>query len=207
MNATELRRRSLRRAARAIAATVFAVAGATWTGGTASACSGPFVTAVEAIEAAPRIALVTTVAARGDAEFPDAYDFAVEEAYRGAFPPLLQVDAPQYHACGDRIVAAPGDRLVIFFDVPAFSGQPPMNPYWRVDRDGALAAEGIDDAAVPWRTLADLRAAFAGEEGAVAGVGVTTNSDPLPDPWFVPVVALVVAAGVVVFGLAYAVRR
>src|SRR5688500_7365595 len=102
MNRTVLRRRSWRRAARSIVATVFALAGATSLGGTADACSGPFVTAVEAIEKADRVALVRTAAVHGDAQSPDGYDFVVEEAYRGSLQPIIQVASPQYHACGDR---------------------------------------------------------------------------------------------------------
>ena len=83
MDRMDLRRRSWRRAARTIIATVIAVAGATSIGGSASACSGPYVTALEAIEKAVGIALVRVAAVRGDAEFPQAYDFVVEEAYRG----------------------------------------------------------------------------------------------------------------------------
>jgi hypothetical protein len=203
MDPMDLRRRSWRRAARTIIATVIAVAGATSIGGSASACSGPFVTALEAIEKAEGIALVRVAAVRGDAEFPQAYDFVVEEAYRGSLPPIVEVAAPQYHACGDRIVAATGDRLVIFFDVEAFTGQPPMNPYWRVGPGDALAAEGIDPGAVGWQTLDQLRGALTGE----GRVEVIVHQHPTPEPSLIPVLGLLVAAGVIVFGMAYLVRR
>ncbi len=200
MGMLELRSRSWRRAVRGILATVIAVTAATSLGASASACSGPYVSAVEAIEKAARIALVRTAAVDGDPTFPDGYDFVVEESYRGAFGPVIQVPAPQYHACGDRIVAAPGDRLVIFFDVPAWDGQPPMNPFWRIGPGGALAPDGIDAEMMSWATIDELRAALAGG-GTVGETAVATSPGTLDGaPSVLPVLALVLAAVALVFG-------
>jgi hypothetical protein len=203
MNRTVLRRRSWRRAARGIVATVFALAGAASLGGTADACSAPFLTAVEATAKAERVALVRTAPVHCDPQSPDGYDFVVEESYRGSLPPIVQVAAPQYHACGDRIIAASGDRLVIFFDVEAFTGQPPMNPFWRVGPGDALEPEGIDAEAVPWRTLDQLRGALTGE----GDVEVLVNEHPTPQPSLIPVLGLLAGAAVIVFGMAYLIRR
>jgi hypothetical protein len=136
---------------------------------TANACSGPMVTANEAIDKAGAIVLVRTAAIQGDPESPDGYAFVVEEAFLGRVPARLDIEAPPFHACGDRIFARVGDRLVIAFDVEAFVGQPPMNPYWLVLPDGTLSPDGIDASAVPWTTLDDLRAGLADADGSIIG--------------------------------------
>lgn len=202
MSRQDLRRRSWRRAARTIAATVIAVVGAGTIGGTASACDGPLLTAREAFQTADRIALVRVAAIRGDPALPDGYDLVLEEAYRGSLPPVLQIAAPQYHACGDRIVAAPGERLVILFGVEAFEDQPPLSPFWRVGPDEVLSADGIDARELGWTSLDQLRAGLTG----AGGEGPLNESRP-PEPSLGILLGLLVAAGVTVFGLAYLVRR
>ncbi|OGO53323.1 MAG: hypothetical protein A2V84_07675 [Chloroflexi bacterium RBG_16_70_13] len=135
----------------------------------ANACTGPLVTLEAAADSASAIALVRIAAVQGDQESPDGYAFVVEEAFLGRVPARLDIAAPQFHACGDRIFARVGDRLVIAFDVDAFAGQPPLNPYWRVRPDDTLSAEGIDASGVDWTTLDDLRAGLADADGSIIG--------------------------------------
>ena len=161
--------RSARRAIRYVGSFLVLVGAATLAPRTVDACSGPAVTVEEAIDKASTIVLVLTAAVQGDPDSPDGYVFEVEEAFLGRVPDRLALEAPQWHACGDRIVAAMGERLVIAFEVEAFVGQPPMNPYWRVLPDGALSAEGIDASGVVWTTLDDLRGGLADADGSIIG--------------------------------------
>ena len=146
----------------------------------AAACSGPLVTVAEAVDEASAIVLVRTAAVRGDPESPDGYAFEVEEAFLGRVPARLEIEAPPWYVCGDRIYAATGDRLVIAFDVEAFAGQPPLSPYWRVLADGTLSPDGIDASAVPWTTLEDLRAGLADLDGAIIGDEEPATDQGLP---------------------------
>jgi len=158
-----------RRPMRLVGSVLVLVGAATLAPRSADACSGPAVTVEEAVDKASAIVLVRTAAVQGDPDSPDGYVFEVEEAFLGRVPDRLAIEAPQWHACGDRIFAAMGERLVIAFDVDAFVGQPPMNPYWRVRPDGTLSSEGIDDSGVDWTTLDDLRGGLADADGSIIG--------------------------------------
>lgn len=162
-------RRTARRAMSLVGSGLVLVAAATLAPRTANACSGPAVTVAEAVDKASAIALVRTAAVQGNPDSPDGYAFEVEEAFLGRVPGRLEVEAPQWHACGDRIFAMVGDRLVIAFEVDAFVGQPKMNPYWHVLPDGTLSPDGIDASAVGWTTLNDLRAGLGDADGSIIG--------------------------------------
>lgn len=166
----------------------------------AAACSGPLVTVGEAQQMAPTIALVRTAVVLGPPAFPEGYDFIIEETFRGKLDASIRVQAPQWHACGDRISATVGDRFVIAFDVPAFVGQPAMNPYWRVAADGTLSPEGIDASAVGWSTVAELRAGLGGGDGSVAVLEREEPGGPSDLPMALALLAALGAIGIGVFG-------
>ncbi len=171
----------------------------------ADGCSGPLVTVEEARADASAILLVRTAIVRGDPNLPSGYAFVVEEAFRGDVPALIEVEAPQFHACGDRISAAVGDRLVVAFEVHAFVGQPPMNPYWRVLPDGRLNPEGIDATAVVWQTLDDLRTGLGGPGGTISQPDPPRDERP---PTLVLLIGLaVVVAFLIALGGLLACRR
>jgi hypothetical protein len=171
----------------------------------AIACSGPAVTVAEAVDKASAIALVRTAAVQGNPDSPDGYAFVVEEAFLGHVPGRLDIEAPQWHACGDRIVAAVGDRLVIAFEVDAFVGQPPMNPYWRVLPDGTLRPDGIDASAVGWTTLDELRAGLGDADGSILGAA---SPEPATGPSLLIVIGgLVLAVAVLFLGATFLAGR
>lgn len=176
--------------------------------GTVAGCSGPFLTIDVSASGARSIALVRTVAIEGDPGAPDAYDFFVEEAFKGTVPRQLHLATPQYHACGDRLFAEVGDRFVLFFEVPAPGSGGTLSPYFRVEQGDELSAEGIEATPARWHVVEDLRAVLGTgtimEQGEHAGVPVPA-SERTEQP--LPIAGLIGAGVAAVVGLIAFVRR
>ena len=130
------------------------------TASVARACSGPGIPFERVVAHPGMIALVRVLDIAGDPQAPDRYQFAVDEVWRGAVPPVFDIEPPLIHGCGDRLAVNRGDRLVLALDVNAFDAAKPMAAFWVMD-----AAGRIDGTLVEERpgvsTLAALRAVLA----------------------------------------------
>ena len=125
-----------------------------------SACSGAAIPFERVVAHPGPIALVRVLDLAGNPQAPDRYRFAVDEVWRGTVPPVLEIESPVVHVCGDRLFAQRGDRLALALNVIAFDDAKPMAAFWVVDAEGR-----IDGTAVEERpgvtTLAGLRTILA----------------------------------------------
>jgi len=80
------------------------------------------------------IGLVRVTDIAGDPDAPDRYRLTVDEVWRGALAPVLEIEPPVVGACGDLLIAGRGERLMLALDVRAFDAAQPMAAYWAVRR-------------------------------------------------------------------------
>jgi hypothetical protein len=166
----------VRRGAGALGAMLlFAVVGAP----VAHACSGSAIPFERVVAHPGSIGLVRVLDVAGNAQAPDRYRLAVDEVWRGGLPPVLEIEAPVVHVCGDRLFAARGDRLVLALDVNAFDDADRMAAYWAIDAAGRIGFTAVEERPGV-TTLKALRAVLA-PAGAVlpddASAAPTTSED------------------------------
>lgn len=165
----------------------------------AAACSSAPIPFDRVLASAGPVLVVRVVGIRGPADSPDGLTLAIEEAWRGTAPPVLDLEPPVATACGDRVWARVGERLILALDVPAFDGLPPLAAYWAVLDDGMLEPRsGETPAGVT--TLAGLRDTVARqspEEPATSG-GASSGT-PVLAALAVLGIATLVLAGIVTF--------
>ena len=164
----------------------------------AHACSGSPIPFERAVAHPGSIGLMRVLDVARNPQAPDRYRLAVDEVWRGGLPPVLEIEAPVVHACGDRLFAARGDRLVLALNVNAFDDGDPMAAYWLIDAAGKIGFTAVEERP-DVTTLAALRTVLA-PDGAVLpddGSGAPTTSEDTAVPL---VVALLVIASCVLGG-------
>jgi hypothetical protein len=160
----------------------------------AHACSGPGIPFERVVAHPGTIGLMRVLDTAGNPDAPDRYRFAVDEVWRGVLPPVLEIEAPVVHACGDQLAVGIGDRLVLALEVNAFDDAKPMAAFWLVN-----AAGRIDGTLVEERpgvaTLAALREILA-PAGAVRSDDPSGGQESGADGVPLVVALLVIASGV-----------
>ena len=152
------------------------------------ACSPAPIPFDRVLASAGPVLVVRVLGIRGPVDSPDALTLAVDDVWRGTAPPVFDIEPPVATACGDRVWARVGERLVLALDVAAFEGSPPLTAFWEVLDDDTLEPRtGETPAGVT--TLAQLRGGFAPEADGTPDAPVA----PLPEQ---AVVAVIVVLGI-----------